>query len=58
MPPVEVDYTPKGKDITIQEMKTCKHPHLDAFMPTLKSGCLARRQDWLTQRYYRYPPYW
>lgn len=25
MPPVEVDYTPKGSDIKIQGMKTCQY---------------------------------
>ena len=49
MPPVEIDYTPKGSDIKIQGMKTCQYP---LTLTHYRHSIWVRRQDWLLHRYY------
>ena len=53
MPLVQVDYTPKGSDITIQGLKTCKYQLQPHSLPPRSYE--ARRQDRLTQCDHRHP---
>ena len=57
MPPVQVDYTPKGSDITVQGMKTCEPVQSS---PSLSPTCSDRscRQDGLIRCYNCHPTDW